>query len=117
VCDPVERPVPTLVAAPSCAERKRAWTDLAADPSDPARPAVTRRGVTRCKDGVARWLSISTFLRCHRVLRDGVEMPLVTQRDPITTRMTLRSVIATGLPCPRYARGVPIHPTENENPP
>lgn len=44
-------------------------------------------------------------------------MPLVTQRDPNTTRMALRSVTVTGLLCPRYARGVPTQLTENENSP
>lgn len=76
---------------------------------------VTGSVVTRCRDNGSGGRSVSVFLEHHRMLQDGVEMSVVTQRDPNTTRMALRSVTMTGLLCPRYASGVPSHTTENEN--
>jgi hypothetical protein len=71
--------------------------------------------VTRCRDSRSGSRSLSVFFVRHRMSQDGVEMSAVTQRDPNTTRMALRSVTMAGLLCPGYASGVPNHTTENEN--
>ena len=78
---------------------------------------VTWRSVTRCMDDDVRYSLIKVLPQCHRALQNQVKMPLVTQRDPNTTRMALRSVTVAELVCPRCARGVPNHLTENENSP